>query len=145
MPSDYVYSVVGIPSSEIRLWPFQRGSEQEAAILGSQVLSREFGDSFLRRSEVPFRRTNIEKVRAFVKIWFPVLAAVGIRDFPSYLTRDMVREFFRHRTVQAVPSVIIPQELNYLIDPHSARADTLTWSRPQPFQFDVRLLDAQVR
>ena len=38
-----------------------------------------------------------------------------------------------------VPSVVIPEEPNYLINPKHPDADTLTLSDPKPFEFDPRL------
>jgi RES domain-containing protein len=38
-----------------------------------------------------------------------------------------------------VPSVIIPEEFNILLNPVHAGYNTLTWSEPRPFRFDPRL------
>jgi RES domain-containing protein len=42
--------------------------------------------------------------------------------------------------VQAVPSVIIPREMNYLINPAHPHSDELNWGDPEPFRFDPRLV-----
>lgn len=47
----------------------------------------------------------------------------------------------RARTcVLAVPSVIVPSELNYLINPDHSDFVKIKISKPQPFAFDPRLL-----
>lgn len=40
----------------------------------------------------------------------------------------------------AVPSAVIPQELNYLFNPKHPQAGSLTLGEPQPFRYDPRLL-----
>lgn len=40
----------------------------------------------------------------------------------------------------AVPSAVIPQELNYLFNPKHPQAGSLTIGEPQPFRYDPRLL-----
>jgi RES domain-containing protein len=40
----------------------------------------------------------------------------------------------------AVPSAVIPQELNYLFNPKHPQAGNLTIGEPQPFRYDPRLL-----
>jgi RES domain-containing protein len=42
--------------------------------------------------------------------------------------------------VLRVPSVVIPQESNYVLNPHHAQFVAITWSPPEPFSFDPRLL-----
>jgi RES domain-containing protein len=44
--------------------------------------------------------------------------------------------------VMQVPSIVVRQEWNYLVDP---RATKLVWSDPLPFRFDPRLLDSGSR
>ena len=46
------------------------------------------------------------------------------------------------RPVFQVPSVVVPQEWNYLIDPE---ANSLTYSQPKPFRLDPRLVDPMLR
>jgi RES domain-containing protein len=42
--------------------------------------------------------------------------------------------------VLEVPNAIIPDESNYLLNPRHAGFATITIGRPQPFEFDLRLL-----
>ena len=46
------------------------------------------------------------------------------------------------RPVFQVPSVVVPQEWNYLIDPE---ANSLTYTQPEPFRLDPRLVDPMLR
>jgi len=47
--------------------------------------------------------------------------------------------------VLQVPSFVIQQEPNYLLDPADENIQALAWSEPQPFRFDPRLLDPTLR
>jgi RES domain-containing protein len=47
--------------------------------------------------------------------------------------------------VMEVPSLVVPQERNYLINPEHPRFSQLTWSTPQPFRIDPRLIDPGLR
>lgn len=42
-----------------------------------------------------------------------------------------------------VPSIIIPEEFNILLNPNHASYETLLWSNPRPFRFDPRLFVAE--
>jgi RES domain-containing protein len=42
-----------------------------------------------------------------------------------------------------VPSVIIPEEFNILLNPRHAAYNAVIWSEPRPFQFDHRLFTAE--
>jgi len=42
--------------------------------------------------------------------------------------------------VLEVPNVIIPDESNYLLNPHHADFESIEIGKPQPFEFDLRLL-----
>jgi hypothetical protein len=44
-----------------------------------------------------------------------------------------------------VPSVIIPEEFNILLNPRHAEYNNLVWSDPRPFRFDPRLFIAEPR
>jgi RES domain-containing protein len=44
-----------------------------------------------------------------------------------------------------VPSIVIPQERNYLINPEHPRFSRLIWSAPKPFRIDPRLIDPELR
>jgi RES domain-containing protein len=45
----------------------------------------------------------------------------------------------RHALVLAVPSAIVPEEFNYLLDPADPAFDRLKFGRPVPFLLDRRL------
>jgi RES domain-containing protein len=45
-----------------------------------------------------------------------------------------------HSAVLRVPSVVIPQESNYVLNPHHPEFSAITWSAPEPFSLDRRLL-----
>jgi len=42
-----------------------------------------------------------------------------------------------------VPSVVIPEEFNILLNPNHAGYGNLVWSEPRPFRFDPRLFIAE--
>nr|WP_310481211.1 RES domain-containing protein [Chamaesiphon sp. VAR_48_metabat_403] len=42
-------------------------------------------------------------------------------------------------SILAVPSAIVPQEFNYLINPLHSQFERLIIDRPQPFNFDSRM------
>jgi RES domain-containing protein len=48
----------------------------------------------------------------------------------------------RHSLVLAVPSAIIPEELNYLLNPLHPQVKRIRVGRPKPFSFDPRLWKA---
>jgi hypothetical protein len=45
----------------------------------------------------------------------------------------------------AVPSIVIPDELNYVVSTRSRLFPFLNWSDPRPFLFDLRLLNVSLR
>ena len=47
--------------------------------------------------------------------------------------------------VQQVPSVVVPREWNYLINPTHDDFAELAWSEPQVFRIDPRLIDPALR
>jgi len=51
----------------------------------------------------------------------------------------------RFRPVLKVPSVVVRQELNYLINPRHPRFFEVEWSFPSRFEFEPRLLDPLLR
>lgn len=86
-------------------------------ILGSEVLSRMVGDRWLT-------------------------------DGVEYTGLDLIHEAVAGKFVKAVmqvPSAVIPQEYNYLIDPAHKQFCELTWSAPKPFHIDPRLIDPGLR
>ena len=123
----YAYSQMTIPADQIEEWESAdpiRSPERRKAIFKSEVLSREEGDIWIRgrqRKTVPHKTyrpgepSEIEK-----SSWAPPLP------------------------VRQVPSAVIPEEWNYLIDPSD---DALRggWSRPKAFRIDPRLLDPSLR
>jgi RES domain-containing protein len=44
-----------------------------------------------------------------------------------------------------VPSIVIPEEFNILLDPNHAHYHDLTWSVPLPFRFDPHLFTAELQ
>jgi RES domain-containing protein len=38
-----------------------------------------------------------------------------------------------------VPSVVIPEERNYLLNPAHPHFSRISWNTPEPFRFDLRL------
>ena len=46
-------------------------------------------------------------------------------------------------TRHSVPSVVIPEEFNILLNPNHANYRSLVWSQPLPFRFDPRLFVAE--
>jgi RES domain-containing protein len=47
--------------------------------------------------------------------------------------------------VQEVPSVVVPQEMNYLVNPEHPEYARVVWGKTQPFRFDKRLLFVGLR
>ncbi len=45
----------------------------------------------------------------------------------------------RHTPILSVPSVVIPEERNYLLNPAHAQFSHICWNAPEPFQFDPRV------
>jgi RES domain-containing protein len=112
IPTDYVYSDIQVPDDLVSQWTLT--GEEALGKIESPVLSQEFGDSWFMST-------------------FPELRYVmGVLGELMQLDRKP--------PVQAVPSVIIPREMNYLISSVHPRFGELVWSAPQPFRFDPRLI-----
>ena len=45
----------------------------------------------------------------------------------------------RHAAVLSVPSVVIPEERNYLLNPAHPQFGRICWNAPEPFRLDPRL------
>jgi hypothetical protein len=90
------------------------------ARIESRILSREVGDLWIQH------RTKSNAIK------FLPLERLGRGSEPRL-------------PVLEVPSVIIPQESNYLVDPDSAEIQALVWGEPKPFRLDPRLLDLGLR
>jgi RES domain-containing protein len=120
IPTDYVFCEIDVPEDLIGMWPFE--GESALARIESPVLSREFGDQW-------FRRTIPETSGALRQTY--VLEEIG---------EEVRLKLDPPAPVQAIPSVIIPREMNYLISPVHPRFGQLAWGEPKPFGFDPRLI-----
>jgi RES domain-containing protein len=60
-------------------------------------------------------------------------------DWVNYRPSPLSKER-RANPVRQVPSAVIPQEWNYIINPESPDFDEIVWSEPAPFNIDPRLL-----
>ena len=116
IPQDYVFTTVTVSDALVQHWGEDKSST--ALIIKSEVLSRQCGDNWLA-----FGRTFMGGVMAF-----------GGGPGPP-----------KERPVQTVPSVIIPQEWNYLLDPNHPRFASIVWSDPERFWFDPRLINPGFR
>jgi RES domain-containing protein len=63
------------------------------------------------------------------------------------ISRNFGLNFLRELSavVQTVPSVVVHQEMNYLINPEHPEFDAVSWGEQQPFSFDKRLIHADLR
>jgi RES domain-containing protein len=114
---DFVYSEIEIPDALVKPWT--ENERRTEAILGSSLLSRDFGDSWLKR---PIRSGGTD---------------------PAFVAR--LRREFADVPVQQVPSAVVPPEWNYLINPKHEEFRELTWSEPRMFRLDRRLIDPALR
>jgi RES domain-containing protein len=62
-----------------------------------------------------------------------------LRDVDSTRRAGLAWAMQRHSVALLVPSVIIPTEMNVLLNPLHPAFEGLAWSAPEPFQFDQRL------
>ena len=65
------------------------------------------------------------------------------RTYPAPESTQSLGTVWAHSgdtVVLAVPSVVVPDERNYLLNPVHPDFHKITWSAPRPFQWDVRLL-----
>jgi hypothetical protein len=86
------------------------------AILDSEILSREMGDNWLER-----------------------------QPFKEEIYRVSLRKRLAPRAVLQVPSSVIREEWNYLLNPAGPAYSTITWSEPKRFRLDPRLIDPDLR
>jgi len=65
-----------------------------------------------------------------------------MRQPPPAATRTIGDTWAREKrsAILAVPSVIIPEELNYLLNPAHPDFRKIAIGKPAPFSFDLRLL-----
>lgn len=64
------------------------------------------------------------------------------REFPApKATKDIGDKWAERKesTVLQVPSVIIPEEVNYILNPAHADFNKISFSDPKPFSFDSRM------
>ena len=120
LPLDYMYSEVSF--NRDLLLPWYSKPERTKALVESSVLSREYGDWFLSRGE-PGRGYSA----------LPSLL-IGPEPEPRGIPRKR-----RQSPVHRVPSVVIPREWNYPINPNHPRFQELVWGEPRGFVFDPRL------
>ncbi len=114
------YCSIEIPDELIEPWPFTPDQRRHSAILASGVLSQDFGDEFLD-------------------------GAVGGLNPPGMIVERLDR--FEAHPVQVVPSVVMPwgTHVNFLLNPLNETFDRPLWSEPQPFEFEPRLLNPNLR
>jgi RES domain-containing protein len=122
IPTDYVYSDIQVPEDLVSLWTLM--GEDALGKIESPVLSREFGDRWFT-STISKSMPWLEEL----ELW----RQPGSYELPRLRPEPIA-------PVQAVPSVIIPREMNYLISPVHPQFDQLMWGDPQPFRFDPRLI-----
>jgi RES domain-containing protein len=156
VPLDYVYTEIEVPDRLCNAFPYERGTKGYRAVMESEVLARDWGDRFIQRHrENPSGRRSwkaeTDHVRVLARLAAKRLGLAALiprsRDaMVKALIRDSAAE--QHELVwaqvvspvQAVPSLVIPPELNFLIDPSHPRFRELRWSRPERFEFDPRTL-----
>ena len=118
VPTDYVSSAIYVPNELVESWSWLplpgEHRERRIALFESEVLSREFGDLWVRDR--------------------------GVTQL-SYSKGRLV-ETRREKPVLEVPSVVIPSEMNYVINPNHPEFSRLKWEDPLPFRFDPRLVPA---
>jgi RES domain-containing protein len=86
-------------------------------------------------AEVPDRARVIHvRVEDLPTGWRRAPAPPGLADIGDRWIRESAS------AVLAVPSAIIPNETNYLLNPRHPTFRTIRVRRPQPFSFDPRLL-----
>jgi RES domain-containing protein len=116
VPPDYVYCEVEVPPALLSQWNLS--GEDALAKLESPLLAQEYGDRWLRRA----RPQNFRQ-----------------------LAWQVLHPELKGAPVQAVPSVIVPREMNYLINPNHPQYGQLRWGEPKPFRFDPRLIGSTAR
>ena len=125
IPTDYVFCELDVPEELIAPWRLT--GESALARIESPVLSREYGDAWIKSTKPNQSR---EGFRTYVP--------TGV---PEYVRR-LETEVEPATPVLAVPSVIIPREMNYLISPVHPQFDRIIWGEPMAFRFDPRLIAA---
>jgi len=121
LPLDYMYCEVRF--SRDMLLPWYSKPERTKALIESPVLSREYGDLFLRLGEPGNGYSALPSL------------LIGPEPEPRGIPQKR-----RQSPVHKVPSAVIPREWNYLINPNHPRFEELVWSDPRAFVFDPRLI-----
>jgi RES domain-containing protein len=73
----------------------------------------------------------------------PLLAFVSLSDIVSCQAAGHAWVSAVSQLAIQVPSVIIPEEFNVLLNPRHAAYSSLVWTDPRPFRFDPRLFIAE--
>jgi RES domain-containing protein len=68
-----------------------------------------------------------------------VLETANVRELTACQTAGQVWVETATELAVRVPSVVIPEEFNVLLNPKHAHFGELVWSNPRPFHFDPRL------
>jgi hypothetical protein len=133
VPDDYAYCDIEIPGALISPWTLT--GEEALAKIESPVLSREFGDGWISSTTQPLVSESDFRTE---------LVELAAKD-PELA--DIINQSLDKTTtpVHAVPSVIIPREMNFLINPAHPQFHQLTWGEPRPFRFDPRLVASSGR
>ena len=134
MPPDYAYSEIDVPEGLISPWTLTGASS--LAKIESPVLSQEYGDAW-------HGRTTTRSFENISEQPLPELLQSMPAEFRAHFRRaheSIQRQKADSVPVQAVPSVIVPREMNYLINPAHSKFDQLVWSPAQAFRFDPRLI-----
>jgi RES domain-containing protein len=138
VPYDYTFCEIAVPDALVAPWRLT--GELARAKIESEVLSREWGDAWLKGREQISTSLSAGRAGRAVKIPARHVRA-KLQPVSSPITKILVPP--SSLPVHAVPSVIIPREMNFLINPAHPQFDELTWSEPQPFRFDPRLIGSQ--
>jgi RES domain-containing protein len=131
VPYDYMFCEIEVPDALVAPWDLT--GELALARIESEVLSREWGDAWLKGREQMLGARSIK---------IPVRKISRIRPILSSISKIPLSPEGSSLPVHAVPSVIIPREMNYLINPTHPQFDELMWRDPQPFRFDPRLISS---
>jgi len=67
------------------------------------------------------------------------LHVASLQDVPSCQATGNAWVRTGNQLAAQVPSIVIPEEFNILLNPIHVDYTALTWSEPQPFRFDSRL------
>lgn len=88
---------------------------------------------------------NVPESVAIKRVAPSELPSTWQRHPPPAELAESGREWIRaaHTAVLAVPSVIIPQEVNFLLNPRHREFRRIRVGEPQPFRFDLRLWKAR--